>query len=332
MKKFFSTAIITFIGVLIALLPAGAAGTWEKIKDSGGIKLYERAVPGTDLMEYMAVGTIDSRIEVIGEALRDVPAFNQWQTDCYGAQIEKKYDKNTFVMYMVLKPPVIEERDIVLKDKTVYDYEHGKANISFFCTNEVKIPLEKKRTRVTIMDGSFSMEYLGREKTKFIYKLKVDPAGSIPKRVAYGVMKSYPYDTIKGLRKHMAKNAKYAQAARGSDEEKKIESIVGNEPVVRKILSDRLARVARNRAAMAAVVAADKEGVGSIMKSRGNYAAVEKATTEIFVKYLEKTMGDKNKIDRLRKNKKLVEELTDLVVTQTEATTDTIESVVAKYL
>jgi hypothetical protein len=32
---------------------------------------------------------------------------------------------------MVLNPPIIEEQDIVLEDTTIYDFDHGKAAISF---------------------------------------------------------------------------------------------------------------------------------------------------------------------------------------------------------
>ncbi len=330
MKKCVYTAIITVIGITLSLLPVNAAGGWKKIKDSGGVKLYERAVAGTDLMEYMAVGPIDEKMEVIGEVLRDVPSFNKWLTDCYGAQIEKKYDRNSFLMYMVLKPPVIEERDIILKNKTMYDYDGGKALITFNCTDEIKIPLEKKRTRVTIMDGSFAMEYLGRNKTKFIYKLKVDPAGSIPKRVAYGVMKTYPYDSLKSLKKMMS-NKKYAAAAKGSEEERQINRRVASEPVVKRILTARLSKFSKNPAAMAAVIAADRNGIGSIMKSGGMYASVEKATIDIFIKYAEKTMQDKKLVEKLKKDNKLIDELTDMVVTDCGATNDSFESIVAKY-
>ena len=72
-----------------------AAGGWTKVKDSSGIKLYERSVPGTDLMEYMAVTTMDAKMEVIGEALRDVAQYTEWLSDCESARIEKKYDRNT---------------------------------------------------------------------------------------------------------------------------------------------------------------------------------------------------------------------------------------------
>ncbi len=322
--------MFTFLSGLLFVPTSYAADGWTQIKDSGGIKVYERPVSGTDLMEYVGVTTIDAKMEVIGEVLRDVPQFRLWVADCYGAQIEKKYDRNTFVMYMVLKPPIIEERDIILKDKAVYDYDNGKAVINFFCTDEVKIPLEKKRTRVTVMNGVFDMEYLGRNKTKFVYKLKVDPAGNIPKKVAYSVMKSYPYDTLKGLKK-VVTNKKYADAAIGTDEEKQINIRANNDAAVRKILTNRLTRFVKDKASLAAIIAANRDDIKNICGAAGSYDSVEKATTSIFLKYGEKIIADKSIFEKLKNDKDMIEEITDLVIYDCGAVSTTVDSIVAKY-
>jgi hypothetical protein len=330
MQKFIFSAIFTFLSGLLLIQPVLAAGEWSKIKDSSGITVYERPVSGTALMEYVGVTTIDAKMEVIGEVLRDVPQFRLWIADCYGAQIEKKYDRNTFVMYMVLKPPLIEQRDIILKDKAIYDYDNGKAVISFFCTDEVKIPIEKGRTRVTVMNGSFEMEYLGRNKTKFIYRLKVDPAGDIPKKVAYSVMKSYPYDTMKGL-KNVVTNKKYADAAKGTEEERQINIRATNEAAVRKILTNRLMKFVKDKAALGAIIAADKDDIKNIYSSGGTYDSVEKATTSIYIKYIEKTVPNKNVVEKLKNNKNMIEEITDIVLYECGALNTTVDGIVAKY-
>jgi hypothetical protein len=281
-------------------------------------------------MEYLGVTTIDAKMEVIGELLRDVTSYNKWLADCYGAQVEKKYSRNDMVIYMVLKPPIIDERDIVLKDKAFYDWDNAKATISFTCTDEIKIPIEKKRTRVTIMDGVFDMEYLGRNKTKFIYRLKVDPAGNIPKKVAYAVMKSYPYDTLKGLKK-VVSDAKYAQAAKGTDEEKQIQTRTVSEAYVRKVLAARLVKFVVDKGALQAIIAGDRDYIMGIMQSGGSYASVEKATTGIAHKYLEKIIADKKLSDKMKNDRKLIEEITELITMDCGAENTLIDTIINKY-
>jgi hypothetical protein len=330
-KKRHILIVVALLGLWIVPFTSFAGGGWSKIKDSNGIKLYERPVAGTDLMEYLAVTTIDAKMEVIGEALRDVPKYPEWVADCSQAAIEKKYDRNTFVMHLVLDPFMIEDRDIVLKNKTIYDYDHGNAKISFFCTDEVSIPPTKGRTRVTVMDGLFQMEFLGRNKTKFIYKLKTDPAGAIPKKVAYSVMKYYPYNTLKKLREFIAKNQKkYADAARGSEEEIQINERSRNEASARKIFTETLVRVVKDKNAMETIITADAEGIRKIALSGGDYETIRQVATNAYLKYVDLIVKDQRLAEKLKKDEKLIARITDLVQTETEAESETIDSIVAQ--
>jgi hypothetical protein len=307
-----------------------AADGWAKVKDSNGIKLYERSVPDTDLKEYMAVTTMDAKMEVIGEALRDVSQYTQWLSDCESARVEKKYDRNTYIIYIIQNPLLIKKRDIVLKNETLYDYENGRAKVTFFCTDEVKIPLEKKHVRIAVMNGLFQMEYIGRNKTKFIYKLKVDPAGDIPKKVAYSVMKYYPFNTLKNLKK-VVDDSKYSSMAKGSEDEKQINTRSFSEASVRKIFGNSMMRVVKDKTTMAAILAADSKGIKKIASSGSAYETIEKTAREIFSKYIDKIVADKKVTESLRNNKKLHDEISDMVQTYSEADDSTVDSIVAHY-
>lgn len=331
MKKCHVIVMMFLLCCLFGLQQARAGGGWRLAKNSGGIKVYERAVPGTDLMEYVGVTTIDAKMEVIGEVLRDVKNYNAWIADCSGTRVEKTLSRNDMVIFMILKPPIIQERDVVLKDRTVYDYANGKAYIFFQATDDVKVPLVKNRVRVTDMTGLFDMEYLGRNKTKFIYKLRVDPGGSIPRKVAYAVMKIYPYKSLKGLREIVSRK-KYSDLAKGTDEERQINVLANSEASIRKIMANRLVKYVDDRAAMEAIIAADREMIRAIAASRGSYAEVEKATMGLYFRYAERLVPDKAQFEKLKKNKDLIAEMTDIVVTDCGATTFTIDEVLRKYL
>ncbi len=330
MKKGIILIVLLFCGIFLAGT-VNAAGGWSKVKESNGIKLYERSVPGTDLKEFMAVTVLDAKMEVIGEALRDVQRYTEWQTDTESVQIVKKYDRNSFVMHIIQDPPVIEKRDIVVKNETLYDYENGRAVITFYSTEEVKVPLKKNHVRITSMNGLFQMEYLGRNKTKFIYKLKADPAGNIPKKLANATMKYYPYNSLKKLKKIIT-DSKYAIIARGTDDEKQINIRSTSEDSVRKIYGESMKRVVKNKALMASILTADNEGIKRIAASGSAYDTIRKTATESFVLYIDKIVGDKKIQDRLRNNEKLHAEITDLVQTANEADDTTVDIIVARYM
>ncbi len=329
MKRLIVTAFLLPL-LIIRAVPLAAGGEWKKIKDADGIRVYERPVPATGLVEYLAVTAIPEKMEVIGEALRDVDSFNQWISDCKEAKIVKKHDKNNFITYMVLNPPVIEERDIVLEDKTIYDFDHGKAAISFFSIEHGAIPPKKGRTRVAVMDGDYTMEFLGRDRTKFIYRLKVDPAGSIPKNVAYAVMKQFPYKTLSRL-KNIVKQGKYSAAARGSFEEKRINTLVKNEGAVRRILACRLAKFVRNRDVLRNIIMTDQAGIKSIVASGGSYASVEKATTGLLLEYVRRTADDRAIAENLANNRNMTAEISDMVINECGIDHLVIDDIVEKY-
>ncbi len=330
MKKIFVFLMILVFAGIINYQDADAAAVWSMVKDSNGIKVYERSVPGTDLMEYMAVTTIDEKMEVIGELLRDVPMFSSWQTDCSNAQVKKQYDRNSMLIYMVLNPLIIQKRALLLKNKTVYDWDNAGCVISFKATNEVEIPEEKKTVRVTVMDGEYRMEYLGRDKTKFIYRLLVDPAGDIPKKLAYSVMSSYPYRTLKKM-KTMLPNKKYNDAARGTEEENAIETRTKDERYIRKLMANRLSKFVRNKEVMKDIVYADTVGINNIMKAGGSYSSVEKATIEFNFAYLDKIINDKSVAAKLKDNEKMKAETLDMIVTDCGVSNVTLESIADKY-
>ncbi len=330
MNKRCISVAVSLLGVLLILQPLPAADGWKLIKNSSGVKVYERPVAGTDLMEYVAVTIIDAKLEVIGEVLRDIPRWNQWVPDCYGAQIEKQFDRKSFIMYMVLNPPVIENRDMVLKNNTLYDFDNGKVIISLFNTDEIRIPFEQGRLRVSNMHVGFDMDALGRTTTKCVYRLKVDPAGKIPKKMAYMVMKNYPFDTLKNL-KNMVRIRKYADLARGTEEERLCNNWATSEAMVRRGLTNRLTKFVKDKSALSAIIASDRDGLREIVSNGAPYASVEKATTGYFIKYFERSITDRKMQEKLKNNKDMIAEMTDMVVTDCGASNVTLDSIVEKY-
>lgn len=330
MRKKIVAALILFLAGCLFTVPADASGEWKKIRDSSGIKLYERSVPGSDLMEYMGVSVIEEKMEVIGEALRDIARYPEWLSDCQSARVEKKYDRNTFVLYLVLNPPVIKKRDVVLRNAAIYDYDNGNARVDFFATDEINVPLVAKNVRVTNMKGQFKMEYLGRSKTKFIYKLLSDPSGDIPKKVAYASMKNYPFNSLRDLKK-IVKDAKYSEIVRGTEEEIQINERSRSEKDVRRIFGQTLLDVVTQKKIMEEILDGHQEGIQRIAASGGDYGVIEEVARDFYKKYIDRIIADKKQSDELKNNKKLIADITDLITTRSEASRETVDSIVARY-
>ncbi|OHD65468.1 MAG: hypothetical protein A2176_13100 [Spirochaetes bacterium RBG_13_51_14] len=68
------------------------------------------------------------------------------------------------------------------------------------------------------------------------------------------------------------------------------------------------------------------------MSSGGSYASVEKATTDIFATYFERYITDEKLVDRIKNDKNMIAEITDMISTECGATNVTLEGIVAQYV
>ena len=68
-----------------------------------------------------------------------------------------------------------------------------------------KKPVRSGVVRGELIDSSFTLQQLGPKKTRFICEIHADPKGAIPKWVVNLFQKSWPYDTITGLRQQLKK-------------------------------------------------------------------------------------------------------------------------------
>jgi epoxyqueuosine reductase QueG len=143
-------------------------------------------------------------------------------------------------------------------------------------------------------------------------------------------MKNYPFNTLRDLKKMVGKK-EYAEKAKGSEEETQINARAKTEAAARKIISARLAFFAKNKKAMNDILAADKTAISAVAASAGDYKAVEKATTMFLTQYIEATVADKARAQKLVKNKKVIEALTDMIHSECGAEDNTIESVIAGF-
>ena len=332
MKNFALVYLCAFLAAAALSPVCASAQEWSPVKEGNGIKSYERSIPDSKLKEFMGVAVIDAGMDVIGEVLRDVESFPRWQTDCSSARTLKQYDRNTMVIYMSLEPPVLNQRDLVIKDAAVYDWDNGKALITFAASDEVEMPPQKGCVRLETLKGSYEMEYLGREKTKFIYKLTVDPNVSFPVTIgmAYGVMKAYPYKTLEKL-KEQVKDPKYAQAAKGTEEEQGIEARANSEEATRMIFTRRIGQYVEDQALLQAIVDENPEIIRDNVSTGSDYESNREATLKVYRIYIDRIVQDPGMSRQLQADEQLAADLIDMVETECGAENRTVEIIVASY-
>ncbi|HNR88010.1 MAG TPA: START domain-containing protein [Spirochaetota bacterium] len=208
---------------IVAASPLAASGKWKVVKQSDGITISTRPVEGSPVDEFRGVTTINARIEVIGEVLRDVPANVEWMADCKEARVISRKDKDNLVIYFVQGAPgPVSNRDFIVRVNTTKNYDKGVVIVNLKAIAEPLVPVNPKYIRITDLTGQYILQYIDRERTKVIYTVRANPGGSLPTWIANYASKDTPFKTLAGLRRQSAK-AKYVELGNNSEDKKKIE-------------------------------------------------------------------------------------------------------------
>ena len=302
------------------------------IINKNDIKQYQTSVKGSDLKEFIAITLIDARMEVVGEVFRDIEAQPLWMSTCIEARIVKKIDRNRLIIYTVMNSQwPAKDRDIVIKNDTMYDLKNGKGLITFEALKEPLVPLRKDRVRITELTGSFKMEYLGRDKTKLIYRQMVNPGGDVPLELAYLMIKSNPYQSLLNLKK-IVKNAKYSIEANNNPDQKIIDKLAKDEKNLRETLIRRLSRYVENENMIKKIITEDKNLIKNIIKDNGAYRSIKAATKKVYQIYMSKLINNESVGQRLINNEQLEAEIIEMIHYDYGDTEISVDSIARKYI
>ncbi|MBU2488767.1 MAG: hypothetical protein KKA60_05200 [Proteobacteria bacterium] len=213
---------------------------WEQVMDKDGIVAWRRPVPGTPIMEIRAAGIIQQPVEVLAEALRDVPAGPLWIPNCVEARVLSRRDKNNMTMHHVIKTPwPCDWRDVVLATNVTYRMEYGRGICDLTVEDAPSLSANPDRVRIRDFKARFVFEYLGPKATGFILTTRVDPGGYLPAFLVNFFSKHFAFRQIENLRE-LAKDPKYARQAQASEDQILIQSWLSDREKAREIFKNRL--------------------------------------------------------------------------------------------
>ncbi len=279
---------IAAVLVLCLLFPAAGAGAedeWEHLYTRDGLDVFQKSIPGSTSHAFKAFGFVDAKLEVVGSVIRDVASYPGWVPRCKRIVVLEDIDFNNRIFYSVVDtPPPFKDRDMILKNETIYDLEKGVAEISFHIVDQELIPLSNKYFRVTELSGEYLLEYFGRDKTRITFEYRGDPGGKIPVRLADWIeCRHYPYDNIMGI-KRMAKEQRYIEAGLESPDRELIEAIGNDINLVGKILKNRIGDYIIDKEMLDIIFDSQtiRKMIRKIHEERTTFESIQNAVASIF--------------------------------------------------
>lgn len=231
---FFCTCLtLIFLSSSSALLANGGAepvlpetqvsqSQWEKYGEKSGISLFREMPPGSEFYRFKGVVMFNTRIEVIGEVLKDTANYSAWMADCKKSVLLEDTGDHRKVYYVHDVPWPFKDRDVMLEATINIEYGgYFEALLQSFAGDE-GAPTSDKYVRMSSMSGRYFVEYITREQTKVTFSIHVEPGGSLSPSLSNGHLDTLAYETLRNLKK-MTEDPRYIELANNSQEKILIE-------------------------------------------------------------------------------------------------------------
>jgi hypothetical protein len=202
----FSVLILFFISLISSPSVQGSVD-WEKISDEDGILTSKKTIPDSSIVAFRGETTLDEGIAKVVGVLENVEREVEWMADLADSyNIEKTTETDRWEYNRTKTPWPLQDRDFVIHTLTTLERKPVPVlTIRMVSGINPKKPEVAGVVRGELIDSRFVLSALGHKKTRFICEIQADPKGVIPKWVVNLFQKSWPVDTIRGLRKQLLK-------------------------------------------------------------------------------------------------------------------------------
>jgi len=190
------------------LSPAFAwSESWEKIREEEGISTFRKEIAGSPVVAFRGEAVIEDSMARVAGVLEAVEREIEWMADVGESyNLEVKDEADRWEYNRTKTPWPLQDRDFVIHTRISFKRDPlPELLIRMSSEENPKKPRISGVVRGNLIDSSFTLQQLEPKKTRFVCEIHADPKGGIPKWVVNLFQKSWPYDTISGLRKQLLK-------------------------------------------------------------------------------------------------------------------------------
>ena len=193
------------VSSLLSLSSHALAEGWSDIGNYDGVKVSRKTVEGSPLFAFRGVTEADIPLDILIGTFTDPKQRSHW-VDRYKKQITIKKTEVSETYWIHFKlPPMISDRDYVLKSDAIIDKAKGTIQIKIKSVESDKFP-PKCCVRAEVKGTYYKFTALSATKTKLEVEVHTDPKGLLPNWVVNLIQKKWPSKTLSRLIKHARKN------------------------------------------------------------------------------------------------------------------------------
>lgn len=205
---FLATLLFPLTPVLAGALP-GHDANWELRKESGDIRIYTTALPGSDFEAFKAVADLDVSVSQLMAVMINPESCMEWVHNCV---ISRAFGDGNFhdrYAYSVNDMPwPVQDRDYVIRIRTRGDDASGIVVMDLNAIPDARKDTEDY-VRVEKSDTLYRFEPIGPNQTRMTWIQHTEPNGAIPSWLVNSLIVDIPLKSISKL-ESVAQKPRYA--------------------------------------------------------------------------------------------------------------------------
>lgn len=191
---------------VVSIARPAAADDWKLWNTSRDIQVYRRTVPGTDVVAFKGVGTIDAPVWRIASILLDTRRAPEWADSLKESRVVRRLGPDDYIEYNHLGMPlVVKDRDFVSEVRIEIEPDAKTFALVYRPANDPAAPATRN-VRGEILAGRFEAVAIDEgRRTRLTAELQADPKGLLPTWIVNLFQRNWPVTTFAHLRAQAAK-------------------------------------------------------------------------------------------------------------------------------
>jgi hypothetical protein len=190
---------------LVLFIPMSAfAEGWEEIYTEEGVTVSSMDVEGSKLVAFRGDTVMDAPTTKVLYVLMDNEHRLEWVGRLYENRVLETSGKYEYVLYQAFDlPALFMSRDYVYRG-LVTEEDNGIINLKMTSIEHADAP-ETVGVRAQLVNSHYRLTPTDDGKTRVEVEIQTDPKGWMPAWLVNLVQKSWPLDTLNGLRGQLDK-------------------------------------------------------------------------------------------------------------------------------
>jgi hypothetical protein len=198
----------TVLAMLFAASAWASVLRWELITEDEGIRVWQRPVPGTSLVEFRGKADVPANIRRVLAVFQDHRRKVEWLDGSVDHRLLRAFKPGKVIVYNRTGSPYpfIDDRDVVLETELSIGEEKKQIRIDAWSVDYDRFPPIDGVVRMPKVMLSWILVAKDPNTTEVTYEVRADPGGEIPKWLVNLAAKSLPFKTLGNLRRQIKKN------------------------------------------------------------------------------------------------------------------------------